>query len=615
MGVIVSSVKRRLPKSVRSAIRAVQRKPVEKPAPRKKFVAIARDLHWQLDDPSRSFLASLDSLTRRRKHHSIALYTSMEDKVLADLLTVAYPTSQILLLPTRERISENPDPALPDQHFDQVHTELMIHGPFDLIIDATTGSQPLHLDFFRYFFLHTRPGGSYIARDYRSAEYSEEPNLWRQVAHLVDGPPTPQADDGRVGQDNLELSITILSLIAHPDLLLIRRNTDEPALPKTRDNSFNSVLATRPELGQVLATHPGGDFISRAVVTTNDHSHDERFNPVFHNPELSLRQYEQVVCAPHQIAVSDGFILPDTFRHYHRPRLASRFLEEVSPTFARTTFDPAEVVDLPGAYFYLDSEWPHHFGHTLTEQVSRLWAWDTAKRLHPDLKALIPLPKNRTELAPFQIALYTAAGIAAEDLITVTGSVRVETLLAATPTLSNPRFMHPLIGDLWAQMGRELLKAAPAGDYPDRVFVTRRPRYKRRCSNAGEVEETFRGHGFEIIHPEDYPLAHQVAMFDRARVVAGFAGSGMFNLAFSQGPKDAILVSSESYTARNEYMISSVVGHRLRVIWCAADLQQPEGGWSDAAFHSGYSFDTERDSRFLAEIVSRLPDVALPTSY
>ena len=43
-----------------------------------------------------------------------------------------------------------------------------------------------------------------------------------------------------------------------------------------------------------------------------------------------------------------------------------------------------------------------------------------------------------------------------------------------------------------------------------------------------------------------------------ADVVAGFAGSGMFQIAFAGGPKHVILVGSESYTASNEYLISSV---------------------------------------------------------
>ena len=55
-------------------------------------------------------------------------------------------------------------------------------------------------------------------------------------------------------------------------------------------------------------------------------------------------------------------------------------------------------------------------------------------------------------------------------------------------------------------------------------------------------------------------------------MVAGFAGSGMFQIAFAGGPKHVILVGSESYTASNEYLISSVVGHRLDLVLCRPDV-------------------------------------------
>ena len=92
-------------------------------------------------------------------------------------------------------------------------------------------------------------------------------------------------------------------------------------------------------------------------------------------------------------------------------------------------------------------------------------------------------------------------------------------------------------------------------------------------------------------------------MFDRAHVVAGFAGSALFNLAFCTGAKRVILISSESYTARNEYMIASVLGHSIELIWCPPDLPQPVGGFSTKAFASGFSFDFERDGRYLEDLL------------
>ena len=95
-------------------------------------------------------------------------------------------------------------------------------------------------------------------------------------------------------------------------------------------------------------------------------------------------------------------------------------------------------------------------------------------------------------------------------------------------------------------------------------------------------------------------------MFRSAEVIAGFAGSAMFNLCLSGSPKSAIVISSESYTAQNEYMVSAVVGHDLDIAWCRAEIPMPEGRWQAKAFHSPFTFDFEREGRFVDELLRAL---------
>ena len=116
-------------------------------------------------------------------------------------------------------------------------------------------------------------------------------------------------------------------------------------------------------------------------------------------------------------------------------------------------------------------------------------------------------------------------------------------------------------------------RRGPIDPGPLRLFCSRRPG-KRTCHNAAEVEALFAAHGFTVVFPEDHPLPEQARMVREADVVAGFAGSGMFQIAFAGGPKHVILVGSESYTASNEYLISSVVGHRLDLVLCRPDVAE-----------------------------------------
>ncbi len=63
------------------------------------------------------------------------------------------------------------------------------------------------------------------------------------------------------------------------------------------------------------------------------------------------------------------------------------------------------------------------------------------------------------------------------------------------------------------------------------------------------------------------------------------------------------MISSESYTATNENLISSVLGHEIDIIWCKSDLPQPESGYLKEAFESDFSFDFERDGSRLRRML------------
>jgi capsular polysaccharide biosynthesis protein len=109
-----------------------------------------------------------------------------------------------------------------------------------------------------------------------------------------------------------------------------------------------------------------------------------------------------------------------------------------------------------------------------------------------------------------------------------------------------------------------------------------------------------------VIYPEDFPLPEQAAIFRHAEVVAGYAGSALFTLAFCETPKQVIMISSETYTARNEYMICSVLGHQLSVLWCKPEAPQAANNWARVRFGSAFTFDFAREGLLLKEVLASL---------
>jgi capsular polysaccharide biosynthesis protein len=209
------------------------------------------------------------------------------------------------------------------------------------------------------------------------------------------------------------------------------------------------------------------------------------------------------------------------------------------------------------------------------------------------------------QLRTFEGEILRAVGLADEDIILFDAPVRVETLLTSTPMFSAPDYVHPELEEIWQAVGDALVSSAPERAYPRRIFCSRGGQ-RRACSNASEVESLFAAHGFAVVFPEDFEFAEQARMFREAEVVAGFAGSGLLGLMFSGHPKRLIMLSPASYTARNEYMICSVLGHEMDVVWSEPDVGHPPGGWSAAAVRSGFTFDFEREGTFLKGLLTSL---------
>ena len=369
-----------------------------------------------------------------------------------------------------------------------------------------------------------------------------------------------------------------------------------------REGEGNDYLALAGG-GEVVQTLPAQRFESRSVTRQSE----ERITIAasYDVPELSLREYSKVLCHPGQVVTKGRVLLPDTFRHNQSTWVNNRYLLPVGYRYARLKGRSAEPSKLPGSYFFLDSEYRGHFGHAMTEQLSRLWAWPEAKAADPDLKVLM-LNGTREGLFGFERALYGAAGVDPDDLVVVDGPVRLERLVAATPMFSQPAYVHPAIADVWRRTSDALAAGAGSEPVPRRIFCSRR-HGKRACNNTAEVEKYFESHGFTVVYTEDHSLADQARMFREVEVVAGFAGSALFNLVFSTDPKHVLMLSSEGYTAQNEHLIAAVGGHDVTIAWCRPDRPRQEGeGWNNAWFQSNFTFDFEREGRLVTETLAAL---------
>ncbi|WP_262850207.1 glycosyltransferase family 61 protein [Mumia quercus] len=520
-----------------------------------------------------------------RPRQQILVCGGDDAEVLADLFRARWPKRGVVVTPGgTQSLAE--------------HTRLTAAGPFAVVVDLSSpAEQPT--TFLRTFPL-LRRDATYVASVPEDAGTEGLPSLLAQLEAVRDG-----AEEETAGAPR-GLAAAVSGWERRDGLVVA--TTGRRFRSKIRESQVGNLLASRPDLGRVVAELPATTLVSRCEYHDNASTPDPRIRPEYAVPIHQLRTYHRPTCRRGQIVESHGVLLPDTYRHFPATRTTNTYVDEVLPDFATPKRLGGTPVDLPGAYFYLDSEWPGHYGHLMTEQISRLWAYDRARELEPDLKVLLTLQRGRKpqELLPFEVDILGAMGIEPRDVHVFDAPVRPERLYAATPMLSGSYYVNPAITEVWDRIGRGLLEHAEERERPRRIFCSRRPTLKRSCRNADEVERLFAEYGFEVIFPEEHSVPEQTALFRAADVVAGFAGSALFTLAFCDEPKKGIIISPEAYTARNEFFIAAARGHSLDVIWSRSEIEHPDGGWSAAAFGSGFTFDLDAEGADLRKVLDAL---------
>jgi capsular polysaccharide biosynthesis protein len=165
------------------------------------------------------------------------------------------------------------------------------------------------------------------------------------------------------------------------------------------------------------------------------------------------------------------------------------------------------------------------------------------------------------------------------------------------------QYVHPGMREVWDRAGERLSSPPVRGAWPERIFHTRSG-VRRACRNRAEVEDLFRSEGFEIISPAEHSLAEQVQLARHARTIAGFAGSGMYQIAFTGEPKHVVAIAAEAYAAHNEHLIAGLLGHRLDLLVCRADVPRADPRrFSGASYASSFEFDLDEDAAALRRLL------------
>lgn len=597
----------KIPQPVRRGIRGV----LNRLPSRERGAAVH---HALPPSPARStpggFSTRYDSLLPSSKNRRIVILGHEETRSLVGSLLSEFTSDDVHVL-SAESLADWDLEGLGVQH---QPAERIVHyvahlrrlGPVDVLINCIPGDGEEHVRMWEHMFFHLAHQGVYVVPTLALQLDAKAALVGRWTEGHVTRPPVREA---KASSRKHELEHATQRVSMDYDWVMATKRGHH--FLKVREADVSRVVESRSGPGTVstLARHAGGTLDSSAPIVSHHASVPiMNLDRPLEFPPSAVRHYVgPIAIGSNCLTFKDRAILPEAFRHPFEPNPRTAATANIDKDFARVPHRLFPKEHLPGVYYHLDASNSGHFGHVMTEVLSRLWGWDVAKEAHPDLKAIfrIRYPDERDPV--LEKRLFAAFGIAEDDITWIDRPVWVDGLVGATPLWHNrtPFHANPRITETWDRIRSALV--LPNLEVPERILVTRPPNTKNRdCRNIEAVEDLFSEHGFTILRPEKLDLAEQATIFDRAKVIAGFGGSGLFNLMYSQNAEKLIFLNSEAYTARNEHLYSLVLGCESHYFWSTPEIPHPEGRWTEEAYFSPWSFDFERNEAELRAVLSDL---------
>ena len=271
-----------------------------------------------------------------------------------------------------------------------------------------------------------------------------------------------------------------------------------------------------------------------------------------------------------------------------------------------------------------------NFGHWLIEFLPKVWAclerpgFDSVpilidEHLHPELRPALEFFVGRGHPV---VVLKRGEAICVKQLWTCTSITYFPFSGAAgrpdVQTIDDEAFAH-LIGKLRPRLAtvdppthrsrRRWWASQPAAS--KRIYLSRKDSQHRKLVNRREIEDWFRGQGFEIFNPGDRPFTEQLELARGADIIVGPDGSALW-IAFLAPAGKRIGYMNNPHLENHRWitLASRTLGHDLRIL-----TGEVAGEEHRDPTKYDYRIDPDALPGFLEELLSREGDDGrVPTS-
>ncbi|MGC9525761.1 MAG: tetratricopeptide repeat protein [Limnospira sp.] len=261
------------------------------------------------------------------------------------------------------------------------------------------------------------------------------------------------------------------------------------------------------------------------------------------------------VCRAIATLTPDNRLLTDLSREYPAPLPGCPKPDPERPWILRAPpRSPPQEID--GTVAVLSGLSGHIYFHWMVDVLPRI---ELLRRAGVDFDRVDGFVVNSRQL-PFQRETLNRLGIPESKMIESDRVPYIQARQLLVPSFASPTgWLQPWGLEFLRRTFLQQLEG-DAGDYPDRIYVSRATARHRRVLNEEEVMAVLNPLGFVRILPEQLSFSQQVALFSRAKVVVGPHGSGLTNLAFCRPGTKALEFISPHYDRHYYWVISQALG-------------------------------------------------------
>jgi Glycosyltransferase 61 len=225
--------------------------------------------------------------------------------------------------------------------------------------------------------------------------------------------------------------------------------------------------------------------------------------------------------------------------------------------------DPCvEVSDAYSAHAGIHEENYYHWVILFLCRINRTFldAWEAELRSTPVL--LLPY---------FPSEVHRDSAVAVADhyglpILTISKpvAVRVARLVYGLPMRTSGLRAHPIIKETLDVLRNRFYRS---GDYPERIYVSRRDTENRRIVNEEEVEALLEQRGYSIIRLKGKAFAEQVNLFAHAKKVIAPHGAGLTNIGFSDPGTSVLEIQMPSHLNWCYRRLAAALGMRYGFLY------------------------------------------------